>query len=274
MKNFKTILIYLIAFTICFSVLLFQRKTGPTYPYPVTLNIDDSVYSFKLPRSANNDKDLELVIPKIKNFSAYVSYRKYRYDKKFETKFFVEKNNKLVVTVPSLPSAGKYEYNVFYYDKNNQKIIKVNKDPVIIRFKNKVPDVIVVLHIIFIFLGFLSSNISGLLAVFNTNKINLIKKFSLITLLLFLIGGFIMGPIMQKLAFGVWWSGFPFGIDLTDNKMLFSFITWVICFIRFVKTKNNKYIIAAALLTIVIFLIPHSLLGSEYDFKSSKVVNR
>jgi len=33
------------------------------------------------------------------------------------------------------------------------------------------------------------------------------------TIISLLIGGFLMGPMVQWYAFGVWWSGVPFGYD-------------------------------------------------------------
>ena len=37
---------------------------------------------------------------------------------------------------------------------------------------------------------------------------------------LLLVGGFVLGPLMQWYGFGAWWTGVPFGWDLTDNKTL------------------------------------------------------
>lgn len=262
------------SFLISFFILLFQRTTGPTYPVEKNLKIDNKTYTFILPRSANNDKELQITIPKIKNFSAYIKYRKYRYDTEFENRSFTENQDNLIVNISPLPAAGKYEYFIFYYDKDNQRVINVNDEPVIIRFKNKVPKFLVIIHILFVFAGFFTSNIAGLHSIFFAEKLNIIKKFSIITLIFLFAGGFIFGPIMQKIAFNVWWSGFPFGIDLTDNKFLISFLTWLICFFRFSKTQNKNYIILSFCLTILVFLIPHSLIGSEYDFSTNKVVSR
>ena len=38
----------------------------------------------------------------------------------------------------------------------------------------------------------------------------------------------ILGPLTQYYAFGALWTGFPFGIDLTDNKTLIALIGWII----------------------------------------------
>jgi hypothetical protein len=93
------------------------------------------------------------------------------------------------------------------------------------------------------------------------------KKLSYWTFGLLVLGGLIFGPIVQKYAFGEYWTGFPFGIDLTDNKTLIAAIGWIIALIAIVKTSNpKKWVIFASVLMFIVYLIPHSVLGSELDY--------
>jgi hypothetical protein len=93
------------------------------------------------------------------------------------------------------------------------------------------------------------------------------KKLTFWTLGFLIVGGMILGPLVQKFAFGEYWTGFPFGMDLTDNKTLIALIGWIIALIAVYKSKKPRYwVLGAAVLTLVIFLIPHSLLGSELDY--------
>jgi hypothetical protein len=85
-------------------------------------------------------------------------------------------------------------------------------------------------------------------------------------LVIVVIGGLVFGPIIQKYAFGKLWTGVPFGFDLTDNKTLLSIIFWIAAF--FLKKKSKYWIVAAAALMIIVYLIPHSMLGSELDPKT------
>ena len=87
------------------------------------------------------------------------------------------------------------------------------------------------------------------------------------TIGLLLAGGFIMGPLMQKYAFGALWTGFPFGMDLTDNKTLITMLIWLWAWFQNRKGRNRRgWIVIAGVLLIVVYLIPHSLLGSELDY--------
>jgi hypothetical protein len=72
---------------------------------------------------------------------------------------------------------------------------------------------------------------------------------------------------MQKFAFGVAWTGFPAGTDLTDTKTLIAFLFWIVALVAGRKGRPARgFVIAASLVTLLIFLIPHSLLGSELDY--------
>ena len=39
-------------------------------------------------------------------------------------------------------------------------------------------------------------------------------------------GGFVLGPLVQKAAFAAYWTGIPWGWDLTDDKTLFAALFW------------------------------------------------
>jgi hypothetical protein len=93
------------------------------------------------------------------------------------------------------------------------------------------------------------------------------RKLALWTTGLLFVGGFILGPLVQKFAFGALWTGFPFGYDLTDNKTLIAFIGWLIAIFAGRKGKPARgWVLAAAILLLIVFLIPHSLLGSELEY--------
>ncbi len=173
------------------------------------------------------------------------------------------KDNKLIAFLPHQPPAGKLVYHVVL-QKGNEAVTLPEDGEVIIRFKGDVPIFFLIPHIIFIFGAMLLSTRTGL-EYFNEGK-----NFKLLTILTFIfviIGGFIFGPIVQKYAFGAFWTGFPFGHDLTDNKILIGFIGWLLALIALYKFKNPKrWIVFASILMFIIFLIPHSLLGSELDY--------
>jgi len=94
-----------------------------------------------------------------------------------------------------------------------------------------------------------------------------------ITLVTLFIGGLILGPVVQKYAFGAFWTGWPFGKDLTDNKTLVAFIFWAIAVWRlFRKPENRTWPVVAMAILLLVYLIPHSMFGSSLDYGSGTVV--
>jgi hypothetical protein len=69
----------------------------------------------------------------------------------------------------------------------------------------------------------------------------------------------VLGAVVQKYAFGVYWSGFPFGGDITDNKTLIALIALLIALLFRKKTCFRYVATAAFAIMFVIFCIPHSI---------------
>ena len=92
---------------------------------------------------------------------------------------------------------------------------------------------------------------------------------AIITAVFLFVGGIILGPIMQKYAFDAYWTGFPVGKDLTDTKTLIALLAWIVALIagRGGKPARGWYV-AAFVLTLIVFIIPHSVLGSELDYSA------
>jgi hypothetical protein len=81
------------------------------------------------------------------------------------------------------------------------------------------------------------------------------------------VGGFVLGPAVQKQAFGDWWAGVPFGWDLTDNKTLLALIAWVPAIVPMWRGRPARgAIVFAAVAMMAVFAIPHSVWGSEIDW--------
>ncbi len=99
------------------------------------------------------------------------------------------------------------------------------------------------------------------------NKEPRLKIFTVWTISFLIIGGMILGPLTQYYAFGQFWTGIPFGIDLTDNKTLIALIGWLLAAIMLRKSKKpGWWIVGASVLLLIVYLIPHSVLGSELDY--------
>lgn len=255
---------WLVSFLITIVTLFYQRVTGPTYPISDEIKFGNLKVNYTFNRSATTGKD-EIVSVRVneKNVHGFLFWKRYKTKDEWTIVEMKLKDNELSASLPQQPAAGKLEY--FVELKYENKVITLpNEKTCVVRFKGNVPIYILIPHIIAMFLALFFSTRTGM--EFFNPKPNIIR-FAKWTLIFIVIGGFILGPLMQYFAFGEFWTGFPLGYDLTDNKTLFTFIVWLIAFIFIRKGKHPKrWALAASIVLLIIYLIPHSLLGSELDY--------
>lgn len=165
--------------------------------------------------------------------------------------------------LPKQAAAGKIEYTVILTTATGTRL-PLNESPIVMRFKGPVPIGILAPHIVCMFLSMLLATRTGLEAV---AKRKAAQRFAIWTAGLLFVGGLILGPIVQKYAFGAFWTGWPFGHDLTDNKTAVAMLFWVVSIWRGWKGKDaHRWYISAAVVHLLVYLIPHSVLGSELDY--------
>jgi hypothetical protein len=151
----------------------------------------------------------------------------------------------------------------------NQSVL-LNDEPTVIRFKGDVPAWVLIPHILIMFTAMMMSTRTGLEAIAKSKKT---YAYSLVTLVTLFIGGLILGPVVQKFAFDAYWTGWPFGGDLTDNKTLVAFIFWAIAAWRLKKNPENRtWPIIAMFVLLAVYLIPHSMFGSSLDYSTGTVM--
>lgn len=267
--NWKSIILWVLSFLLMAVIAVYQRTTGPTYPINADIPVEGKTVTIKLPTSADNDDDALISIPDTNwTLKGYYVFRKFKTDESWIKYGMHHEDDALVAKLPPQPAAGKLEYRVFIISDNGTES-SITKDPVIIRFKNPVPDYFLIPHIILMFFAMVFSMRTGFEALFRRKKT---LRMAGITLVLLGLGGLVFGPIVQYYAFGDFWTGWPFGKDLTDSKTLLAFIFWLIAWFRLKKNPENRFWpILASIVLLAIYLIPHSMFGSEFDYSSGEV---
>jgi len=270
MKNkLKTASLWVFALIIVIGTSIYQRLTGPTYPKREKIEIGGNSYKLKLLRSHGGNENCKFSIFVGKNTSGKLHYRLYPTKNEFTIVEMVKNGDSLQLELPHQAPAGKLEYFLEFSD--NGKSIFVNKeDTIIIRFKGDVPQWVLIPHIFMMFFSLFFITLSALYAI--TNKPNY-KLYAFIALVLFTLGGLVFGPIVQKFAFGEYWTGIPWGWDLTDNKTLFGFIAWVVAVMLNLKKERRWAMVVGALFVLIIFSIPHSMHGSERNPETGKIIS-
>lgn len=265
----KVILYWTLAIIITFTAIIYQRTTGPTYDKKTEITIDNQHYNFKLVRSHGGDSDCPVVLQVAdKNISGEIHYRKFPTNNEWTVTKMKRTADVLSAELPNLPPAGKYEYKIVL-EKDGTEFPLNNNKPVIIRFKGDVPASILIPHIILMFVAMFLSNLAGIMALFKHARFRL---FTRITFWALLAGGLIFGPWVQWHAFGEAWAGIPFAWDLTDNKTLIAFIFWLLALLMNRKKERPAYTIAASVVMLIIYSIPHSMYGSQLDPETGEII--
>lgn len=262
-KTLRSIILWLFAFLFMAAIAIYQRMTGPTFPTRGKVELAKQEIKFALLTSQENDKDAEIRInAPDEGITGYFHFKRFKSHDEWSKVPMQRDGEYLLAYIPKQPAAGKVMYKV-ELGKGSESLF-LTEEPVIIRFKGPVPAFVLWPHIIFMFLAMVLSTRTGLEALAKGKNTYL---YAWATMILLLIGGLILGPIIQKYAFDAYWTGWPFGHDLTDNKTIVSFLFWVVALLVLRKNRENRlWPVIAALILLAIYLIPHSVLGSELDY--------
>lgn len=264
----KKVFIWILAVLITLTAVIYQRKTGPTYPKKYKVRIGSDVYKISLLRSHAGERDCLIEIPvDDKDVTGYLFFKRYKTEDTYEKVRLTPYRNELCGILPHQPPAGKLQYYVELI-KDNKKFQIAKNEPVVIRFRGDVPSYVIIPHVLLIFMAMFFSTLSGLYVIFKKENYRKYVEWAFFTLL---IGGFVFGPLMQKYAFDEFWTGIPFGFDLTDNKTLFAFLFWIWAYFANRKKLRPVPVLIASIMTLLIFSIPHSLMGSELDYSTNKI---
>jgi len=233
--------------------------------------MDGHEMSYKLPRSHGEESDVEIGITlPVQTDSVFLTWRRYKTDDSWHHQRMTKSDSLYTACLPQQPPAGKLEYVIVVHSGEKKQTIPA-EETVVVRFRGPVPAGFLVPHVLFMFLAMFLSNLTAIEALTGAKRLVLLSSLTCISLFL---GGMILGPVVQKYAFGAFWTGIPFGWDLTDNKTFFGMVGWLIALVQVWRkpTANRWWALTAALLMLVIFSIPHSMMGSELDYETMNVV--
>lgn len=281
MKNF---LIWLVAILITLTAVVYQRVTGPTNPCRTTFTLDGENYTTKFPRSLetlvslenhNNETKTSLMEVKVepieRDISLSILLKRYPSNDSLTTIEAISNEGVYYIELPSQPPAGKIIYYPLF-SKGREKVMPENENGIILRFKAPVSSKILIPHILLMFVAMLFSNIAGISSIFNSSKT---RRYALISVVSLIAGGLFFGPLVQNAAFGAYWTGWPFGGDLTDTKTMIAVLVWIAALVLNSKSesvKSRKYLYTlAAVITLLIYTIPHSTAGSEFNYDKGVV---
>ncbi len=275
---FTSALLWIASVVLTLGALTYQDKTGPTYPLEGNFQTARGPVHFKFLRSEviGTSLDIMLADPVPAGVGGSVKYRRYKSNDEWSTlpmapgefnftrRGQTEKVTGLGVRLPSLNErAGKYEFFVYIGDGTGEPVSVTRDQPIYARYKAEVPTGVLIVHIFVI----LASMAFAVRTVLEAAVDGQFKWMLWATTGSLVLGAFILGPIVQWYAFGVWWAGVPYGFDWTDNKVLVELAFWLIALYANRGSRRGRlWVYLAGVVTLVVYFIPHSVFGSEYDY--------
>ena len=276
----RSITLWILALLITLASAYWQRKSGPTYPVDGIVDLCGMSVHYSLTRThaGAGDQEFVLVAPDMR-IKGRMMYRRVNSEDPWTVVVFKREADRLVGSLPHQPPAGKLEYTVELLCATERATLSDGGRAVVTRFKGDVPAGVLIPHILLMFIAMLVSTRAGMEALFSDGNS---RPYAVWTLSLLTAGGLVLGPLVQHYAFGEYWTGVPYGTDLTDNKTLIAFVAW---FVAMVAVWNRSlhhshpgrrwYVVAASLILLAVFVIPHSMWGSELKYEApSKTSSR
>lgn len=261
--------LWLAAFIVTVLLAVFQRMTGPSHPIRGTVAVGGSeTVRYRMPRSNEGRDQLRIRIPApTEGGEAVLEWRRWPTDDAFHRQqMMVGANGRLEASIPRQPTAGKVEYRIVL--RTGGEVIPIPAtETVVARFRDSVPAGVLVPHILTMFLSMLVST-RTLFEVLRPAKPDA-RGLVLVAMALLVVGGLMLGPLVQRFAFGAYWTGWPFGTDLTDNKTLVAFLAWLpATILAWRNARTRAAVILGWAVMMGVFLIPHSMRGSQLDWST------
>ncbi len=267
-----SVALWVAAFAVTVTLAAFQRATGPSYPLRGKVAAPDgSEIRHRLPRSHGGAGGLEVALEAPTEISAgRLEWRRFPTGEPWRAvPLAVDDDGRLIAEIPHQPPAGKVEYRLALSAGGGEIVVPAG-DPVVARFRGAVPAWVLIPHILAMF----SSMLVATRALFEALRPSTPdpRPAVVVAMALLAIGGLFLGPVVQKFAFGEFWTGWPLGHDLTDNKTLLAALAWLPATVLAVRRSRTRTAVVVGWLVMMgIFMIPHSLRGSERDWSEGTI---
>jgi hypothetical protein len=262
-----TAALWFAAFAVTVLLAVFQRLTGPSHPLRGTAALaNGETIRYKLPRSNEGRESLRIAVPGLPTEArATLEWRRFPTDEAFRRQPMIgDAGGELETRIPQQPAAGKVEYRILLEVAGETVSIPAS-ETVVARYRSNVPPWVLIPHILIMFSSMLLST-RALFEVLRPGAPHA-RLLVLVSMGLLVVGGLVLGPIVQRFAFGAFWTGWPLGHDLTDNKTLIAFLAWLPASVLAWRQARTRIAVTLGWVVMMgVFLIPHSARGSQLDW--------
>lgn len=273
--------LWILAFLLMLGAGVYQRLTGPTHPLRGSFEAAGEQVRYRLIRAEWTDQEAVVRIPAADGLEGgTLVWRRYPTADPWIEVPMARDGEDWAAPLPIQPPAGKVEYHLdLTVEGRDVRVPDAADGDVILRYRDPVPLAVLIPHIMAMFVAVMIAWRAGLGALVHPFGLRGLAWWALG---LFTVGGMILGPIVQKYAFGEYWTGIPFGWDLTDNKTLVMWVAWIVAAFALERSARRSegegleaaipgwglrtLVLLASVVTVFVYLIPHSVQGSELDY--------
>ena len=272
--------IFAVVMTISFFVMMFLVIKDPTI-----ISENDKISIIHVPKEETKEKRDFLISTTIYSLSSegliikgYINHREGKSGEFIKTELVrIEESHKFAGLIPGLEKGKRTYYYIEATDVADHTLRLPKTEYLVLRWIGDTPRFLLYSHIFFmaVALVFLIHALYYALYQLILEKRNeLLYKSVFWGTVCFFIAGFPIGWWVAYIAYGIAWTGVPFGWDITDNKTLITFFYWATIMVLlkgnpFRLVDSKRYIISdrtfsvltiiGAIITLVVFLIPHSI---------------
>ena len=258
-----SVALWIAALLIVLAVVAWQWWVDTTHPKQGDVVVSGQTVTYRFLRSGPSGEPLRVTIAAPEELSGNLRWRPHPGEEAFESLTMLRDGEQLVGFLPSRPPGDRLEYSLVLAGPSGLTWIPAD-GTIVVQFQGPVPRFVLVPHIAILLLTILVGVRAALGAVWALPDAG---RLSMLTLAGMTVGGMILGPIVHKLALGAFWTGWPFGSNWGANSTVVMWLVWVVAVLaaRAAQDVTDRFarttVVGAALVTIVVSLVPRGLLG-------------
>lgn len=260
----RSVVLWIVAVAVGVGAGVWQRLSGPSYPWHGRVDVGGAEVPVSLPRSHVTTSPARVAVPAPGAGTRGTLYwRGFPVDGPFAATPMRRAGDTLAADLPLRAPARMVEYYAELGTAAGEtRLVPATGRAVVLRYRDPIPAPLLVSHIAVMMLALVLGARAGLAAAFEGERY---RSLALLTLAAIVLGGLVLGPATEKAAFGTWWTGVPLGWDVTDNKTLLAFVGWVAAAFAGERRLRRApaLVLAACALMLAVYLVPHSVVGSS-----------
>lgn len=253
--------LWILAVLLTLFSAVWQRTTGPTYKLSGRAELGGAEFTYVLHRTHAGPGDHTVRLDGLpEDVAGVVEWKPRGSDAAWSAVPMARAGDALTAALPHQPPAGRLWYRV-RLERGPGSLLLPPERPAAIRFRGEVPAAVLLPHIVIMFLAMLFSTRAGFEAFRRAPRLKALAWWTIATTL---VGGIVLGVFVTNYAFGEWWTGWPVGNDITDTKTLVALVFWLAAALAVGRLRLDRaWVVLAALVTLLIFAIPHSWTSRE-----------